>query len=90
LVDTSSAVNKEIGRRRIVVANAVAGASIVNWAFSFALNGVDLPAVGTLNTYHVSAKGFLTSANSQGAWVSGSSITRPELRGTLTATLINR
>ena len=83
---TSAATSRQIGRRRLFAANAVAQQTVVNWSFSVLEFEPVLPAPLSY-TYRVAAQlvGYNSTA---GAVVSGNAMS--PLRGTLTAVVINR
>jgi hypothetical protein len=83
---TTPSITKQIGRRRVFVANAVAQQAVVNWAFSV----IDVEPPGQPYTYRVAAQLVTSNGGPTPLVVSGSSTTTPWLRGTLTAVVINK
>jgi hypothetical protein len=81
---TAPGITRQIGRRRVFAANAVAQQTVANWSFSV----VDVEPPGEPYTYRVAAQ--LVTGNGAPALVSGSATTLPWLRGTLTAVVINK
>ena len=81
---TTGLTTKQVARRRVFAANAVAQQAVSNWSFSV----VDVEPPGGPYTYRVAAQ--LVGNNGSNAVVSGSSTTVPWLRGTLTAVVINK
>jgi len=81
---TAPGITRQIGRRRVFAANAVAQQTVANWSFSV----VDVEPPGQPYTYRVAAQ--LVTGNGAPALVSGSATTLPWLRGTLTAVVINK
>ena len=72
-----------MARRRVFVANPVTQQAVTNWSIST----VCVEPAGGPYTYHVAAQ---LIANNAPAIVSGSSTVLPWLRGTLTATVVNK
>jgi hypothetical protein len=81
---TKPAVVKEVARRRVFAANSVAQQAVTNWAIST----ICVEPPGGPYKYHVAAQ--LLAASGSAAVVAGSSTVVPWLRGTLTATVINK
>jgi hypothetical protein len=81
---TTAAATKEVARRRVFAANAVAQPTITNWSFST----VCVEPPGGPYRYRVMAQLF--GNNGSFAVVSGSSTSNPWLRGTLTAVVVNK
>jgi hypothetical protein len=81
---TKPAAVKEVARRRVFAANSVAQQAVTNWAIST----ISVEPPGGPYKYRVAAQ--LIANNGSAAVVAGSSTIVPWLRGTLTATAINK
>jgi hypothetical protein len=83
---TTPVTSTQIGRRRLFASNTLGQQGVANWAFSV----IDVQPAGATYTYRVASQ--LVGNNGSGAIVSGGAgaMNAPQMRGTLTAVVINK